>query len=190
MASALDQSRRDRLMATRIAAALDAADAHYVLITSPGHREGRTYLCHTLQREFRALGWRRFVFLSWQELEEHHPRDHGRSTTVIVDGPPIAEGPGVLGIPPAWLEALDGALVVARKRVTNRSDLAQTVAWLEATHIPPVGVVFNEQGFPQLRQWLESLRRTRAPAPARARIDTAAPAVATPIGAPDRRAEE
>lgn len=157
MATRIDKWREARLMATSIAAALETAQARFVLITSPSARNGKSLFVDLLQREFHALGLTRFLLMDWPDLVHYSP-GASDDTIVLIDGPPLTEGEGIMQIPAEWLAALDGALIVVNKRKTRRDDLEQSVSWLRATGIEPLGLIWNEHGLPPLT---DALRRWR-----------------------------
>lgn len=159
MPISIDQWREVRLLATSVAAALEGAGAKFVLVTSPLAGEGKSLLVRALEHEFHAMAMSRFHVMDWKDLERYEPRLDDPHMVVLVDGPPLGEGDGVLRLPADWLQAFDGALVVVKKRSTGRADLQQALGWLKAAGIPPVGVIWNQHGLPPLGS---VLRRWRA----------------------------
>ncbi len=154
----IDQWREVRLLATSVAAALEDAGARFVLVTSPTAGDGKSLLVRALHHEFQSMGMSRFHLMGWEDLTRDEPRLDDEQTIVLIDGPPLGEGDGVLRLPPDWLQAFDGALIVVQKRVSNRADLEQAVAWLRATGIQPLGVVWNEHGHPPIGSALRRLK--------------------------------
>lgn len=141
-----------------MATAVTKAEAHFVLITSVSRGDGKTRLAATLKNELQTVAVDRYVVLTWRQLGTFHPSEFNLSTVVFVDGPAMLEGEEILQIPPDWMQAFDGALIVVMKRVTHRTELEEAASWLNAAGIPPIGVVWNEHRFPPFGIALERLR--------------------------------
>ena len=131
--------------------------------------------------EWATTAMERFDVFDWSRLNMLIPADftpgadrvlmtpdghHDRITqmddaVVVVDGPAMLAGDDVLDIPPLWMEAFDAAILVVMKRRTTTTKLEETVAWLEAAGIPPIGIVWNQHHFPPvtdvLDRWREKL---------------------------------
>lgn len=154
----VDQWRQARQLTTAIADAVGRAGVRYVLVTSAGRGDGKTLLVNLVEQELRRMATGQYVVLSWELLGDFRPGDFPSPTVVLVDGPPMREGGGILQIPHAWMEAFEGALVIVMKRVTPRADLEDVVSWLGSAGIRPLGVVWNEFRFPPTRTRLAQLR--------------------------------
>lgn len=157
-AARIDQRRKARHLANEVASVVDKAKAHFVLVTSVARGDGKTRLAGTLKKELGAVAVDRYVVLTWKQLGTFHPSEFDLSTVVFVDGPAMLEGEEILQIPPDWMEAFDGALLVVMKRETTRADLDEAVSWLTAAGIPPIGVVWNEHRFPPFGTALQRFR--------------------------------
>lgn len=134
------------------------AEAHFILITSVSRGDGKTRLAATLKNELQSVAVDRYVVLTWRQLGTFHPSEFNLSTVVFVDGPAMLEGEEILQVPPDWMQAFDGALLVVMKRHTLRAELEEAASWLTSAGIPPIGVVWNEHRFPPLGIALERIR--------------------------------
>lgn len=167
----IEERRRGRQLATEIVAAVENAGTRFVLITSVSRGDGKSHLAQTLRRELAMIATGRFVVLDWHDLAGLDPGHFPPDQTIIVDGPAMLEGEEIFSLPPPWLEAFDGSLVVVMKRVTTKEDLLDLFSWLTAAGCPPIGTIWNEKAFPPLgtvlgrfRDWLADLFDRRRPA--------------------------
>ena len=117
------------------------------MITSVGRGEGKTHLATMLRTELSFIARQPYQVLHWRQLRGLEPAAEP-GTVVLVDGPALLEGEEVFSVPPAWMEAFGGSLVVVLKRSTPRPELAEAVAWLSAAGAPPLGLIWNERDFP------------------------------------------
>ncbi len=177
-------SREGRKLATQIAAAINQSGAKFVLLTSVDEGDGKTFLAKMLRREWSSSAMERLDIVDWSRLATLIPADFtpaadhmvlgpdGRPTlapvvdeaTIVVDGPPMLAGDEILDIPPLWMEAFDAAVVVVMKRRTLMHKVEETIEWLRAADITPIGVVWNEHHFPPVLGRLSSLREWLAEA--------------------------
>lgn len=132
-----------------------ADETRFILVTSVDHDAGRTRLLTEMRREAHHMAPGEVEFVSAQNLTRVDPSEFFGYDIVLVDGPPIVDGRGALDIPPRWIEAFDGALLVVVKRRTSRKGLLESREWLEANEVPVIGVVWNEWLSPPLMvAWL------------------------------------
>lgn len=150
-----------RQLALSVHAAIRDSRCTTLLLTSPEDRTGKSVLASLLADEFAALAPDRYAIISHTELHEYDPADRPEGVVVIVDGPAILQGDGLIPIPRAWSEAFDGALVVVMGRFTDSERLETAIDWLDKMEVRVLGLVFNEhfcpppaQRFARWRAWL------------------------------------
>ncbi len=100
--------------------------------------------------------------LSLPELEVLGPQDISPNEIVLIDGPSHLQGDGLSLLPLSWIKALDGFVVVARRRRTKVRDLRAMRSWFHLAGVPCVGVVLNEHRAPRRafwRAWAVSMSR-------------------------------
>jgi hypothetical protein len=132
----------------------------FILVSSVDHQAGRTRFLSLMRREAHLMAPGEVEFVSASNLARIGPSEFFGYDLVLVDGPPVVDGRGALDIPPRWIEAFQGAVLVVVKRRTSRKGLAETREWLEANGIPIFGVVWNEWLSPPVMvAWLR-LRKT------------------------------
>ncbi len=176
--SSIRLNREGRKLATQVAAAIERSGARFVLLTSVDANDGKSFLADLLAEEWASTAMERFDVFDWSRLTTLIPADftpgadrvlltpdghHDRITqaddaVVVVDGPPMLAGDEVLDIPPLWMEAFDGAVLVVMKRRTMATKLEEAVAWLEAANIQPLGIVWNQHHFPPVLDVLDRWR--------------------------------
>ena len=127
--------------------AIEATDARVVLVTSAGDGEGKDFLMNVLAEELDTIAPGRFILVSRTRLRRS-PSELPKDRRAVVVGPPVLSGSDILEVPQAWMGLFDGALVLAVKRFTLQSDLDATLRWLEASQIPPLGILWNEHRHP------------------------------------------
>jgi hypothetical protein len=146
-----------RKLAVQLCAAVEASGKRVILVTSPNADEGKTFLMRLVGPELERVAPNRFRVLGASELENENPWHAPDDRVLLVDGPPMLEGDGFLELRKGWVSAFEGALIVVMKRRTTRVELEETVDWLKAAKIPPLGVVWNEWACPTLRNRLQLL---------------------------------
>lgn len=139
-----------RRVAVKVSAAIAESGKRAILLTSPYEGDGKSFLLGILAPELEKVAPYRFHILSASELTEVNPWAPPDDRVLLVDGPAVLEGRGFLNIRKGWISAFDGALVVAVARKTKRQDLEETVSWLNASKIPPIGLIWNEFVCPPL----------------------------------------
>ena len=132
------------------------SETRFFLVTSVDHQAGRTQFLSHMRREAQHMAPGELELVSASNLTRIDPSEFFGYDLVLVDGPPVVDGRGALDIPPRWIEAFEGAIVVVVKRRTSRNGLLETRAWLEANDIPIFGVVWNEWlSPPPMVAWLQ-----------------------------------
>jgi Mrp family chromosome partitioning ATPase len=151
-----------RRLAVKVTAAIAESGRRAILLTSPNEGDGKSFLVRILAPELEKVAPHRFHLISAGELAEVNPWAPPDDRILLVDGPAVLEGAGFLNIRKGWISAFDGALVVAVARKTKRQDLEETISWLNASKIPPIGLIWNEVVCPPLGTRLRiALRRLR-----------------------------
>lgn len=161
-----DVVRAERLLARRIAVQLDAAvrraDAHTVLITSPQSGAGKSRFARLVAPHLNVIAPDRYMILAGTELREYDPGRRPDGLVVLVDGPSMLDGDGVLAVPQAWMQAFDAAIIVVMGRETRSDALEDTAEWLRNANVPPIGILYNEYAAPapidRIRGWGRYLR--------------------------------
>lgn len=166
MDASADVVRAERLVARRIAVQLDAAirraNAHTVLITSPQSGAGKSRFARLVAPHLNVIAPDRYMILGGPELREYDPGRRPDGLVVLVDGPSMLDGDGVLAIPQAWMHAFDASVIVVMGRATRSEALEDTAEWLRNANVPPIGVLYNEFVAPapmeRIRGWGRYLR--------------------------------
>ena len=151
-----------RQLAVSIHAAIQRSGRKAILLTSPTERSGKSALARLIAPEFRAIAPNEYLFVRHQDLAEYDPHDRPEHLVVIVDGPSMLDGDGLLVLPQRWMDAFEGAIMVIMGRSTRSDDLVDSLKWLDDAKIPTVGLVFNELFAPdpaiRVRRWWRWLR--------------------------------
>jgi hypothetical protein len=157
------QSLVARKLAVQISAAIAESGKRIILVPSPSQGEGKTHLVGLIAPELERIAPYRFLVTSAAELSGLNPWHVPEDRVVLVDGPAMLEGEGFLKLRKGWMSAFEGSLIVVMGRKTTVEGLEETVNWLNASKIPPIGVVWNEYFCPPLgdrfRAWLRWWRR-------------------------------
>ncbi len=151
----------ERLIARKLAVGLDAAiresGCQTVLLTSPGKASGKTRFARVISPQFSVIAPDRYMILGVSDLAKLDPYQRPPGLVVIVDGPSMLDGDGLLGIPQHWMDAFDGAVLMVMGRQTRTDDLEQSVQWLDNARIKTIGIIFNEFISPEpslrLKRW-------------------------------------
>ncbi|MCB9531306.1 MAG: hypothetical protein H6700_06040 [Myxococcales bacterium] len=156
----------ERLVARKLAVSLHASiresGCETILLTSPSARAGKTFFASLMRPELDEIAPGKYLFVDHRQLSDYDPSRRPDGLTVIVDGPAMMEGDGLLVVPQRWMQAFDGALLLVLGRDTPSEDLEDSVRWLDESRIRVIGVVFNELLAPdptvRLSIWREMLR--------------------------------
>lgn len=151
-----------RRLAVTVHAAIRDSGCDTVLITSPEDRVGKSRLAGVLAPELGEIAPHRYAIISHTELHEYDPYDRPNGVVVLVDGPAMLDGQGLIPLPPVWSNHFDGAIVVVLGRYTESEKLAASIEWLNDAQIHPIGILFNDYWSPppdqRLLRWKAWLR--------------------------------
>ncbi len=125
--------------------------ARMILVTSAQPGDGKTMLLETLRDEFRAMEMGHIAFLGLGTLKKMAPSDFDEYELVVIEGPSPGGDHLVLNLSRAWMQALDGAILIVMKRHTTRSALADMHEWVKVAGLRTLGVVWNEREAPPPR---------------------------------------
>ncbi len=146
-----------RRLAVHVVSAIEDSNARKILVTSPNRGDGKTRFVQLIKPEMPNISTMSYLVLDMSQLVSTDPRMIPDDVLVLVDGPAMLEGDGILRIPDDWMAALDGSIVVVMGRDTTRSALEDTVSFLDASDLPAVGVIYNEAQAPPLRQRMRNI---------------------------------
>ena len=163
-----------RRLAVRVVAAINDSGKNLILVTSPTKGAGKSLFVSLVAPELERVAPHRFHVLSTDELASMNPFAPPDDRVLLVDGPAMLEQQGVINIRQGWISAFEGSLVLVVGRKTRREDLEETIAWLNASKIPPIGIIWNELVSPSVTdriyfglQWVRGLfgRRPKTESP-------------------------
>lgn len=150
-----------RKLAVSVHATIENANATTVLLTSPANGAGKTKFARAIAPHLATIAPDRYAIYSTNDLADLDPSRRTEGLVVLVDGPAMLDGDGLLRVPQRWMDAFDGALLMVVGRQTRRDDLAESVQWLDRAGVPTLGVLFNEFANPapmlRARRWLRYL---------------------------------
>jgi Mrp family chromosome partitioning ATPase len=154
----VEQKLLARRLAAHVVSAVEKSGARTVLVTSPTSGSGKSTLLQLIAPELDHIAPDRFRAYGRRVLDDTNPEEFGDDSRIkLIDGPSMLEADDFLTVSDRWMTAFDGALIVVMGRVSRRSSLETTVAWLEASGIRPIGIVFNELQAPSLTQRMHRL---------------------------------
>jgi len=148
-----------RLLAEGVAAALRGSNSRHILIVSARNGDGKSRLFYTLAAVLGAAEPESWRFLDVDTAATVDPEDIPATSRAIIDGAALLDGDGGIRLTPAWLSAVDGALIVLLAGRTTETEVSQLRARLDILKIPPVGVVWNDRDDRGLPSLLGALRR-------------------------------
>jgi hypothetical protein len=151
-----------RLLAEGVAAALRGSSSRHILIVSARNGDGKSRLFYTLAAVLGAAEPESWRFLDVHTAVDTAPGDIPAGCRTIIDGAALLDGDGGIALTPAWLAAVDGALIVLLAGRTTESEVSHLRARLDVLGIPPVGVVWNDRDDRGLPSLLGALRRRTA----------------------------
>lgn len=142
----------------------EAQGAHVVLLASAQPDAGKATLCQLL-RDMRAP---ELTLLELEELETLEPADVHADELVVIHGPALLHGDGLARVPLRWIAALDGCVLIARRRHARTDDLVRVRTCLDHAGLPVLGVIYNTHRprrtlamMTRLRAWLSGIRARR-----------------------------
>jgi len=165
-----------RRTATMVAAAIEESGTKRVLVTSAYAKEGKTLFLDLVSREFehckstleiRVIDGDDIITdadptgTTSRGKVRLEPKHLSPDVVTLIKGPSVLDSEGMLHFRRDWFEEIDGALVVVMARRTGRKALRETVAWLEASGIKPIGLIYNEFASPPLADRLGRIRKWR-----------------------------
>lgn len=169
----LDRRLLARRTATMVAAAIEESGTKRVLVTSAFKGEGKTLFLDLVRREFehcktsleiRVVDGDDIVTEAEPDRRSSQsvrlePKHLSPDVVTLVKGPSVLDSEGMLHFRRDWFEEIDGALIVVMGRKTGRKALKETVDWLEASGIKPIGLIYNEFASPPLGERLAKIRK-------------------------------
>jgi Mrp family chromosome partitioning ATPase len=146
-----------RRIATQVVAATVTAGAKSVLICSVDSGAGKSTFLQLVAPELQHSAEVPVMVFDYRELAAIAPPTEADDVLVYVDGPAMIGSEEILQVPDAWMRAFSGAIIVVNNRKTDRDGLTECVAWLRASGITPLGVIYNEFGVPPVRVLLKEI---------------------------------
>jgi hypothetical protein len=151
----------ERLIARRIAVGVHAAiresGCRRVLVTSPGRACGKSHFVQTITPELNVIAQNAYRFLETEDLKQVTPPQEDDPQIVVVDGPPMFDGNGLLDVPQDWMNSFDGAIMLVMGRRTKSELLEEAVKWMRDSRIQMIGLIWNDYVNPppdmRIRLW-------------------------------------